>query len=212
MGGIGSGRHWRFDSKETTDDYRYIDIRRWKREDLLRPGSTFYWQWANYNIRTTSIQIRVEKDSLFLIYRHKDRSSKDWTNENYPVRLSWTDTNFGGQRPWFICPNKGCNRRITRLYGGGVFACRHCYQLVYESQRESPSDRAARRADRIREKLGWYPGILDGKGDKPKGMHWSTYKRLEEEYDALIEYILGELDIKLNPLEGAHDNFLKLGL
>ncbi|MNI85766.1 hypothetical protein D3C73_1427880 [compost metagenome] len=38
------------------------------------------------------------------------------------------------------------------------------------------------RADRIREKLGWKPGILNGDGVKPKGMHWKTYTRLKTEH------------------------------
>ena len=28
----------------------------------------------------------------------------------------------------FICPAAGCGRRVAILYGGGNFACRHCYQ------------------------------------------------------------------------------------
>ena len=62
------------------------------------------------------------------------------------------------------------------LYGGGIFACRHCYRLAYPSQRANWDDRAARRADRIRDKPGWEPGILNGNGWKPKGMHWNTFE------------------------------------
>jgi len=29
MGGCGSGRHWHFGAKDTTDDYRALDVRRW---------------------------------------------------------------------------------------------------------------------------------------------------------------------------------------
>jgi hypothetical protein len=42
-------------------------------------------------------------------------------------------------------------------------------------------------ADRIRDKLGWEPGILNGDGIKPKGMHWRTLQRLVAEHDALVE-------------------------
>ena len=35
MGGMGSGRHWYWGAKDTTDDYRSIDVRRWKRDGLL---------------------------------------------------------------------------------------------------------------------------------------------------------------------------------
>lgn len=29
MGGMGSGGHWYWGAKDTTDDYRSIDVRRW---------------------------------------------------------------------------------------------------------------------------------------------------------------------------------------
>jgi hypothetical protein len=40
-----------------------------------------------------------------------------------------------------------------------------------------------RRADTIRRRLGWEPGILNGDGGKPKGMHWRTFERLKAEHD-----------------------------
>jgi hypothetical protein len=45
------------------------------------------------------------------------------------------------------------------------------------------SDRAARRADKIRDRLGWHPGSLNSEGGKPKGMHWRTFERLCAEHD-----------------------------
>lgn len=71
------------------------------------------------------------------------------------------------------------------LYGGSVYACRHCHQLAYESQRETSSDRAIRRADAIRDRLKWEPGILNPDGWKPKGMHWRTFWRLKADHDQL---------------------------
>ncbi len=35
-------------------------------------------------------------------------------------------------------------------------------------------------------KLGWEPGISNGGGIKPKGMHWRTFERLKTEHDALV--------------------------
>jgi len=103
------------------------------------------------------------------------------------VYLDWTPCNFGGHRPWFLCPAHACGRRVAIIYGGGIFACRHCYQLAYASQRETADDRAARRANKIRERLGWEPGILNPKGwEKPKGMHWKTFERLNIEHDACV--------------------------
>lgn len=111
---------------------------------------------------------------------------------NYPVRLDWTNCTLGGRRAWLLCPARGCGRRVALLYigGAGIFACRHCYKLAYASQRERPDDRAARRADRIRDRLGWGAGILNGEGDKTKGMHWRTFERLVAQHDAHVEAAL----------------------
>jgi len=73
------------------------------------------------------------------------------------------------------------------LYGGTIFACRHCHRLAYDSQRERRDDRLTRRADRIRQRLGWEPGILNGDGGKPKGMHWRTFERLQDKHDAYVQ-------------------------
>ncbi len=92
--------------------------------------------------------------------------------KRYPVRLDWTPCNFGGRRAWFLCPAMGCEKRVAILYSGSIFAFRHCYQLAYPSQREPTYDRVARKADKIRERLGWKQGILNPRGwKKPKGMH-----------------------------------------
>ena len=70
------------------------------------------------------------------------------------------------------------------LFGGSIFACRHCHDLAYDSQRETDDDRAMRRADTIRRRLGWGAGIANPEGGKPKGMHWRTFERLKAEHDA----------------------------
>lgn len=185
MGGSGSGQRW--DAKDTTDDYRSIDVRRWQRDGLLAPHRIFGWQWSRDGEVVASIRVRTEPDRVILTYRHRS-GGEDWKDENYPIYLSWSDCHQGGQRPWFLCPARGCGRRVAVLYGGEIFACRHCYQLAYPSQRETSGDRAARRADKIREKLGWPGGILEGSGwGKPKGMHWATFERLTAQHDALAQ-------------------------
>ncbi|MBX7135022.1 MAG: hypothetical protein K1X67_20335 [Fimbriimonadaceae bacterium] len=70
--------------------------------------------------------------------------------------------------------------------------------MAYACQREAPDDRAARRADRIRKRLGWQPGILNGKGDKPKGMRWRTYERLTAEHDAFVGASLAGMARRFN--------------
>jgi hypothetical protein len=80
------------------------------------------------------------------------------------------------------------------LYGGKVYACRHCRKLAYRTQREQPHDRAGSKADKLRDRLGWEAGILNGNGGKPKGMHWTTFERLKTQHDALVnESLVGAL-------------------
>ena len=180
MGGVGSGRGQR--GKSTTSDMHPLDIRRLHRAGLLTPGRVFNWQWSVCGREVFSIQARSVAERLILNYRTQTRGG-EWQPMEYQVCLEWTDCHLGGRRPWFLCPAKGCGRRVAILFGGSIFACRHCHKLAYECQREPGYDRAARRADSIRRRLGWEAGILNGNGGKLKGMHWLTFERLKAEHD-----------------------------
>lgn len=180
MGGIGSGRRWHWDAKSTTDDYRRLDVRRWARDGLLEPGNVFGWQWSQHGERVADIQVTIEDFGARLKYRAKD-SGGDWKPMEYSVCFVSQRCHFGGHRKWFVCPARGCGRRVAILYGGKVFACRHCYQLAYPSQREERFQRVARRSDRIKRRLGWDDDARHGL--KPKGMHWATFALLTEELD-----------------------------
>ncbi len=191
MGGFGSGRKF---GASVTEDYRQIDIRRWQREGLLFPGNYINWQWFQSGEKVASIGVKVETGQLRFIYSHCDNNSDDWESVNYPVKLQTTDCHYGGVRYWFSCPSTGCGRRVAMLYAGSkYFACRHCYQLAYKSQRETDEDRLIRKNNKIRQKLGWKPGILNGKGWKPKGMHWKTFERLQWEHDVYAQRALQDL-------------------
>ena len=192
MEGISSCRSAICGYKEVVEDYLCIDIRRWKKYRLLSTSQCFVWTWSRDGYVVASIQVRPEPERVILFYRHRLANS-EWKSENYPVFLEWTNCHIGGKRPWFLCPVRECGRRVAILYGGRIFACRHCYKLAYSSQRESPGSRATRKADRIRKKLDWEPGILNSKGWKPKGMHWSTFDKLVKEHDKFAAESLDEI-------------------
>ncbi len=175
MGGIGSGRHWG-SGKDTTFDYLALDVRRLQRDGLLQPGRSYKLTWSRNGEAFAFIDIRTEWDHVRLLYRHR-RPGEDWKSEDYPVTLERTSCNYGGQRPWFRCPALACGRRVAILYSGGIFACRHCHRLNYESQHEQPYERALSRCQNIRVRLGGHPGI-GSFPEKPKWMHWRTYIRL----------------------------------
>jgi hypothetical protein len=166
-------------------------VSRLQRDGLLVSGRSFGWSWYSNDEKVASIQIHTQADRVILDYRHR-KGEGEWKAQYYPVMLDWTACHYGGRRAWFFCPARGCSRRVAVLYigGSGIFACRHCYQLAYACQRETPDDRAARRADRIRDRLKWNRGILNEKGFKPKGMHWKTYQQLTARHDAFVDVSL----------------------
>jgi hypothetical protein len=51
-----------------------------------------------------------------------------------------------------------------------------------------------RRAERIREKLGWEPGILNGEGRRPKWMRRKTFERLVLEHETLLSRCAESID------------------
>ncbi len=189
MGGQGSGRRWHLGAKSTTVDYRALDVRQLQRKGLLSTGHAFSWQWTRNGEQVASIQVRTEVDRIILSYRQRS-GGEAWQDKEYPVRLEWTDCNYGGQRAWFLCPAAGCGQRVAVLYCGTIFACRHCHQLAYPSQREDRASLMIRKADKIRDRLGWVPGIVNGSGQKPKGMRWQTYSRLCSEEARLADVAL----------------------
>lgn len=125
------GGYWRFDKKETTSHYRELDVRMLNRDGALKPGNIATVSWSS----GSSISVSAWHNYIKLIYNTLTDSY------NYIVNLSWTECNYGGLRPWFICPQDECNKRVAILYGAKVFACRHCRNLAYDSQNESRSDR-----------------------------------------------------------------------
>lgn len=187
MGGFGSGRQ---NGADCTDDFRWIDIRRWQRDGLISQGQQINWQWLQHGEKVASIGGKVETDRIRLFYSY-NRIGEESEDLDYVVNLQTTSCNYGGARYWFLCPIVGCGRRVAVLYlGGKYFACRHCYRLAYRSQRESNHDRADRKANKIRDKLKWAQGVLNTMGGKPKGMHWKTYYRTWRKYHEVSDQVL----------------------
>jgi hypothetical protein len=197
MGGVGSGSWYRFDKKITTDECHSVDVRNLHREGLLTPRHWFTLRWSRARRETGSIRGAVigneKPKQVILTYRHRSGPGGEWEDVREPVLLTWTACNFGGERPWFICPGAGCGRRVAVLYGPErYFLCRHCYDLVYESQRDNAMYRALHKAQSIRERLGGSANMTKPFPEKPKGMHWSTYDRLFWEYhEAWTEQLAG---------------------
>lgn len=172
MGGYGSGGG-RFASK--MDEFHKLDLATFKCEWFER-GRSGAVTWSRGGRETGSIGYRLDSDFIELSYT----AGRDPDRENIRERfdLAYTDQHFGGRRRWFIC--KSCGRRCRVLIGGRHFRCRHCYQATYPSQYEQFRVKGLAKAETARERVGAEPGIANLWPNKPKKMHWRTYRRLEQ--------------------------------
>lgn len=164
---------------------RSLDVRRFAAEKLLRAGS-WTWQWldAATGERVASITVFGGEQSIVLHY------SANSVPVRTEVRIIKTPCNYGGARPWFMCPR--CGRRVAKLYlRSRYFECRHCHRLSYASQSDDAMGRAWRKQHKVEAKLGedW---------QRPKFMHHSTHEKLmdvisqcEEQRDrALVAFVM----------------------
>jgi len=179
-------------SKLTTADMLELDVRNldewghtipgvrgrvtWSRDRRFGEGSE---QVASLTVVCTS------KQQLRLVYTYGGDEDL-----NYPVTLDWTEPHFGGERPWFLCPAKGCGRRCAILYGGRLFLCRECHDLAYPRENKSGSRWKVARHNlyKVAEKLDVdtsEPMLMPWTPDRPKGMHQTTYADLLSEYREL---------------------------
>lgn len=145
---------------------RSIDVRRFQRENLLRPGVTTAWAWTDSETgeRRASIGFSVADHHVTLRFSINDSPMR----QHVPIKR--TRCNYGGVRPWFLCPR--CSRRVALLFlRTNGFACRHCQRVAYASQSDDLCGRTWRRQAKLEARLGphW---------QRPKGMHHRTRERL----------------------------------
>ena len=187
-----------YGGRRTCESSRSIDIRRWHREGGVRAGRSFSGSWSRRGEPLAHIDVRAETDAVVLIYRWRSPGAAEWKSGGQRVSITWSACHFGGRRPWFICPvysrGRYCGRRVAVLYElGGLFACRHCCGLAYTTQQETPMYRGLAMAQKIRKQLEGSTDIFDAFPDKPKGMHWTTYDRLQLAHEAAKERALAGL-------------------
>ena len=177
MGGFGSGRWDRYCRRPLAEQCLQLYINKLKRDDLLRPGLRYSVHWES----GSNIGIQTFPDEIELSYTINIGGNDD-EHIRESVFLERTPCNFGGYRYWFVCPGRRCGRRVSKLYGlGRYFLCRHCHDLAYASQNEDKVDRLNRKMRKLRTKVrGGDDDLISPFPDKPKGMHWETFLRLEQ--------------------------------
>ncbi len=114
------------------------------------------WRKNNEIIGRIRIIINAENAFTRCIYEmtFRDGAQKDF---DYTISVEATDCHFGGRRFWFLCPIKIsgsiCARRCGVLYlKEGIFGCRNCHNLSYESQQENHAEKWAAMSQYLRSK------------------------------------------------------------
>ena len=139
--------------------------------------------YPRLSISTYLEQLRItQPDSLPVSYRHRGK------HHSYNIELAKTSCNYGNYRYWFLCPS--CSEPTGVLYCAGSYVCRHCIGANYQSQLQQPIDRIYTKLNALREYLGWEVGIIHGIGERPKGMHRTTFNRLLVEYEQLTNKLI----------------------
>ena len=170
MGGYGSGR--RSDNPKI-EDCNSLDANQLNRGGCLKSGWCGTTTWLRDGVKTSSIEMRATADYLHIGY-----SSKQHGSLIQPIPIERLPCRFGGSRAYFRC---NCSKRVVKLYAAGKhFLCRHCYHLPYSSKNESHWDRALRQRNKRRRRLSRNVGLEAYMAQKPKGMWWRTYQRLQE--------------------------------
>jgi hypothetical protein len=202
MGAKGSGRHYRFDTRLYTEDFRNIDIREFNQRGWLdnKEPSTLTWSRRGEKIASVQFLVRTrvkfpeEMPNIRMKYNVR-KNAGAWQELDYKINLTTTECNFGGVRYWFICPD--CNKRVCVLYADIMFKCRSCLGIVHKSRNESALDQATRRLKKEKDNL-WPEldlSLFDSVRSlyRPKWMRLNTYVKkkikligLESKLDKLI--------------------------
>jgi hypothetical protein len=160
-----------------------LDVNALRRKGALAPGAFGTLTWEREGDVQTSVDFRADSAGIVLSYGDHNGEAPRAVEQH--VALSSVPAAFGGSRTYFLCPGAGCGQRNSILYffARGSFRCRHCAGLAYESNRENSMQRARRRANKLRARLGWpqQRALAVPIAVKPKGMWGRTFAHLRGE-------------------------------
>jgi hypothetical protein len=199
MGGLGSGGHNSKGRRIVEGQYR-LDASDLKRRGLTRNGSISHLHWkGSDNAPGPSLKVIGGEDAILLSYAWR-RGDDPWQQHEEQVRLHHQARHFGGSETYFLCPK--CRRTVKRLYGGGVrYLCRTCHGLVHASTQERPGNRATRKNQKLRRRIGAEIGLGDWIGPKPKGMHRKTFEQISARIHAAESEVYDDMLVLLNRMQ-----------
>lgn len=181
MGGLGSGGANK--KRPHFEGFRRISIGYLVKRGLDRPGTYSSHSWQdNWKRPTGSMQVVGGDGFVTLVYSVRADETETWQHVEERVLLAHVAKPFGGFQTYFRCPR--CDRRVTTLaLGRRYFRCRTCVGAAYASSQEGPTDRAMRRASKLKRRLGAEPG-LDSFYRRPKHMRRTTFEAIDARIQA----------------------------
>lgn len=114
-----------------------LDVRELKRRDWLQRGAVCNLQWKS----GASIGYTVTDDGGAIVLRYRFTFSDGRRDIEQRVGIQRTPCNYGGERPWFLCPR--CWNRVAIIYLHGWPMCRKCARLAYPWQSDATRMSAA---------------------------------------------------------------------
>lgn len=138
---------WKFGSKLTVEQVFRIDIRDLKKRGYLDGN---YYGVSVHDDRNNRIWFAISTDpkdeflgGRFIHFRYSANNGGIIKHYDYKIPISTTHCHFGGVRYWFRCYanlRHCCGNRVATLFivpGVNIFACRHCYNLSYNSRNKN---------------------------------------------------------------------------
>lgn len=198
MGGFGSGRQSCAHTR-TTEQLPALQVSMWRNHQIRGINTAYQVNWRRNGKLAATALVRTGMGQF----------SVQWIHTRFeivqPIRLSWTQCNYGGSRAWFICPKEQCHRRVTKLYVSSTLACRHCLNLRYRSKAESTQDRAIRRLRKTRHRLSWSANLFSRSKSRPKRMRSNTYRKLLDRHTKQMKTVTLILRNQSDKLRGAKE-------
>ena len=184
VGGMGSGRSWKWGGKQVVENCVVLDARDLQRRGILAPGI------CNCGCTFIAGERRVLDVSYWYDAAEEMAFDLSYEVDGFPIKETLTlravRSPISGSRMFFLCPRTG--DFVERLYlppGERQFASRRAHNLAYESQNDDRLGRVTRKALQIRRRLG-ATGYLDEPFPaRPRYMHRRTYEALRTRAQAM---------------------------
>lgn len=154
MGGYGSGQYQTPTRKTTVEECLTLDVNALAREGAFKEDIWGTTSWTNQTTGEIILELQFTSYNYQPMTEPRRRGISLWSTgrgsraEQPTGQLSIPATivspYFGGERFYFTCPMDDCDRRVSKLYlppNESRFACRHCHNLGYQSQRLSKKHR-----------------------------------------------------------------------